>query len=185
MISATVAAWALSGVDRCSMSCPGRLGFSYALNVANRTTGGGPWGPCVDAVLGDAAPMVMTPVAHTSAARVRRIGRARITSTSRGEPLPPRDWTLPPRPGALADRVGRTTAPDGTYRIDAPWGVLERRLVDPSTSCEQIDRATRTQVVARGADLAGDESGLGSKIREAARGEPVDHPLPLAVHRAP
>ena len=42
MISATVAAWALSGVDRSEMSCPAKLRLSEALNVANRIAAGGP-----------------------------------------------------------------------------------------------------------------------------------------------
>src|ERR687891_1954863 len=83
MISATVAAWALSGVDRCSMSCPEALRFSEALNVAKRTTGGGPWvSGVVAAMLGDTTPRAVAPVAHSNATSIRRIGRARITSTS-------------------------------------------------------------------------------------------------------
>ena len=42
-----------------------------------------------------------------------------------------------------------------------------------------MHRGARTQIVARGVDLAGGESGLGRQVREASSGEPVDHPLSL------
>ncbi len=84
MISATVAAWALPGVERCSISCPSALRFREALKVATRTSGGRPPDGAAGAA-GEAAPVAMVAAATSSAASVRRIGRVRITSTSRDE----------------------------------------------------------------------------------------------------
>jgi hypothetical protein len=77
--------------------------------VAKRTTGGGPWiTGVVAAVLGDTTPTAQAPVAHSNATSIRRIGCARITSTS---------GAVPPRAGYGVRRL--KNALDGSPSCEA------------------------------------------------------------------